>query len=280
MIKYIILLISIILCLSCDKANFSNDKSTKVKNAEINEIQSNYDNKNLNEVKGPDNRKIIWVGEIEMQVKNVDQFTRQLNATIKKNEAFISEMRTTNNSYNIATDITIRVKNENFTKLINDVKSKSGNIDKLEISSDDVTEEYIDIKSRLETKKDVRDRYIKLLKSKTGKISEIIEAEEAIRKITEEIEAKEGRLRYLNDKISFSTLNLRIYQKVDYKPKSNIYKQTFWDKTKDGLENGWEIITGLVLILINIWPIVIITIVVFIKRKWFRKKIFSKKEQK
>ena len=65
-------------------------------------------------------------------------------------------------------------------------------LDKEDITSNDVTAEFVDIESRLKTKKEVRNRYITILKTKTGKVKDIIQAEEAIRKITEEIEVKEG----------------------------------------------------------------------------------------
>ena len=52
------------------------------------------------------------------------------------------------------------------------------------------TEEFVDIESRLKTKREIRDRYIQILRDKTGSISDVLEAEEAIRTITEELKQK------------------------------------------------------------------------------------------
>ncbi len=276
--KNIAFIICTIILLGCNKkAHFNKSDASEAVSIEMNDEQGYSENSNLSQITQPDNRKIIWSGNIEIKVKNVDQTTKEINTLTEKYGAFISEMRMTNTTYEVANTLTIRVKNDNFIKLIDAIKGHADYVKDLKIISNDVTEEYIDIKTRLKTKKEVRDRYIQLLKNKTGKISEVIEAEEAIRKITEEIEAKEGRLRYLNDKISFSTLTLKLFQKVSYRTEPSVYEKTFLDKAKQGLKNGWHIITGLIILLINIWPILIITIIIIWNKKWLRQKLFTKK---
>jgi hypothetical protein len=127
------------------------------------------------------------------------------------------------------------------------------------------------LKAGCKQKKKVRDRYIDLLQNRTGKVSDIIEAEEAIRKITEEIEAQEGRLRYLNDRIKLSTVNLLIFQKVEYQAEPTVFKKSFLDKAQDALSNGWSIFVNLVLALLNIWPLIVLAFVVVWQRKRIRR---------
>ena len=101
----------------------------------------------------------------------------------------------------------------------------------------------------------------------------MIAAEDAIRKITEEIEAKEGRLRYLQDKVSQSTINLEIYQKVDFEKEPETFEKGFFTKAKESLETGWNIITEIFLLLLSIWPILLILAAfLFWRRKWKQRK--------
>ncbi|MCL6219223.1 DUF4349 domain-containing protein [Zunongwangia pacifica] len=220
-----------------------------------------------------DNRKIIWNADLEFQVKDVDESTKDISQLCSKYEAFISHMNLMSSNYQISNHITIRVKNENFNRLINEIKGTSIFISKVEIKSNDVTEEFIDIESRLKTKKEVRERYIDILRKSTGEIKDVIAAEDAIRKITEEIEAKEGRLRYLKDKVSQSTIDLEIYQKVDFKSEPETFEKGFFTKAKESLETGWNIIIEILLLLLSIWPILLIAILVFIwRRQWLKRK--------
>jgi len=224
-----------------------------------------------------DNRKMIWTGSVELKVQSVDETTARINALCKKYNAFVSNMNLNNTSYELSNNLTIRVNSEHFTSLMEDLKGQGEFVKNVSVSSDDVTEQYIDVTSRLKTKKEVRERYIDILKNKTGKISEVLEAEEAIRKITEEIEAKEGQLRYLKDKIKYSTINLRIYEKVTFRDEPDSYEKSFGSKVLQALENGWGIITTLVLVLINIWPLVLIGGIFIWRWKWLRNKQKKKK---
>jgi len=94
-------------------------------------------------------------------------------------------------------------------------------------------------------------------------------AEEKIRVLQEEIEAKEGRLRYLSDQVSWSTINLVLFQKMPVIPNDYIAKNTFFAKAKRGFGNGWAMITDTLLLFINIWPLALVLGAVLVwKRHW------------
>lgn len=221
-------------------------------------------------------RKIIWSADMEFQVKNVDESTKNINKLVKKHRGFVSNMNLNSTHYRISNRIEIRINSEQFNDLINDIKGESIYMKNIEINSEDVTEEFVDIESRLKTKKEVRERYIDILRNKTGDVKDVIAAEEAIRVITEEIEAKEGRLRYLKDKVGFSTITLELFQEVEYEKVPSVYVKPYTEKLADGFGNGWSIITNVLLGLVNIWPIIFIISVLIWKRSWiasmFRKK--------
>lgn len=223
-----------------------------------------------------DNRKMIWTGSVEIKVQSVDETTTKINELCKKYDAFVSNMNLNNTSYELSNNLTIRVNSEHFTSLMEDLKGEGEFVKNVSVSSNDVTEQYIDVTSRLKTKKEVRERYIDILKNKTGKISEVLEAEEAIRKITEEIEAKEGQLRYLEDKIKYSTINLRLYETVTFRDEPDSYEKSFGSKVLQALENGWRIVTTLVLVLINIWPLLLVAGIFIWRWKWLRSKLSRK----
>jgi hypothetical protein len=135
-------------------------------------------------------RKLIWSADLEFQVKNVDASTKSITKMSERFDGFISGMELTNKNYQISNQITVRVPNSNFHALINAMKDESIFLDRANVYSDDVTEEFVDIESRLKTKREIRDRYIQILRDKTGSISDVLEAEEAIRTITEELKQK------------------------------------------------------------------------------------------
>lgn len=266
--RYGLLLIFFISLLSCETDRDSNVESMgEAKEATL------RSNSSVEKPQTPADRKIIWNANLEFQVKDVDEATKDISQLCTKYGAFISHMDLTSSNYEVMNRMTIRVDDASFNKLISDIKGTSTFMRRAEIRSNDVTEEFIDVESRLKTKKEVRERYIDILRNKSGEIKDVIAAEEAIRKITEEIEAKEGRLRYLQNQVSLSTINLEIYQKVDFTAEPETFEKGFFTKVKESLQIGWEIIIEILLLLIKIWPLVLIAIGLLVwRRKWLKSK--------
>jgi hypothetical protein len=200
-------------------------------------------------------RKMIWTGRIDFQVENLEKSTAALSEIARQHNGFVSGMNMYSTNYELSNSIIIRVKSEDFSKLMSAIQSESLFTRTMEVSSNDVTEEFVDISSRLKTKKEVRERYVTILNQKTGDISDVLEAERAIGAITEEIEAIEGRLRYLSDQVNLSTIHLRIYQKVDYIKEPTMYQKSFGDQLMEGLGYGWEALLMVLLVVITLWPI-------------------------
>ncbi len=220
---------------------------------------------------------IIKTANYKFQVENVENSTKSIEKLAQQHQAFIADMNLVTTSSEISNSLIIRVPSKTFEKLIEDLGKEALFTNFKRISAEDVTEEFIDIESRLKTKKEVRDRYVDILKNKAKTVEEVLKAEEQIRILQEEIEAKEGRLKFLQSRVSMSTINLEIYQRVDYKEIPDTYEKPYMIKVKQGLSNGWTIVTTLTIFLINIWPIVIVGLLVYWRRNWIRDKLTTKK---
>ena len=82
------------------------------------------------------------------------------------------------------------------------------------ITSEDVTTEVIDTRSRLEAKKQVRLRYLDLLKQAKN-MEEILSVQSEINGIQEQIESAAGRMEYLQHSSSFSTIHLTLLPGIE-----------------------------------------------------------------
>jgi len=220
-------------------------------------------------------RKVIKTSEFSIKVKEVEESTKRIEALVATHEGFMSSVNMTNSTYRITNQLVIRVPAGRFDDLMNAIEKESIYTNYRRVNAKDVTEEYLDIETRLSTKKQVRDRYVAILRDKAKTVEEVLKAEEAIRVIQEEIESREGRLNYLKNRISLSTINLEIYQEVPYTPDRGS-RTTFWTRLKQSAANGWTLVVNLVLGLITIWPLVLIGGLVIWRRKWIRRKLLGK----
>ena len=218
-------------------------------------------------------RKIIKTANIRFQVRDLKASTNRIEVLTKRHDGLISNMNQTNSNYSIQNYLTIRVPSEQLDTFIASIAKESIFTDYTRIKSQDVTEEYVDVQTRLATKKEVRDRYIEILRSKAKTVEDVLAAEEKIRVIQEEIESAEGRLNYIKNKAKLSTINIELYQEVAYAKTPNLYKKPYLTKLKEGFSNGWHLIQDITIGLVNIWPILLIIGFLFIMRKKIKLKI-------
>ena len=115
--------------------------------------------------------------------------------------------------------------------------------------------EVVDTKSRLETKKEVRERYLDLLRQ-AHSMKDILSIQQEIDGIQEEMDAASGRITYLSHSAAFSTINLKFFQVLnpgaDETPTS---QPTFLHRIKLSFLEGWEYLSTVGLGLLSIWPL-------------------------
>ena len=219
--------------------------------------------------------KIIKKGSVGVQVKDYDKDKHFFEDVIRKYDGYKSNENEKREISRVSNTIEIRLPNQNFDKFIADITTGEGimNVDYKRTSAVDVGEEYTDLSTRIKTKKEVEKRYIEILR-KASKITDILAVEDQIRVIREEIESKEGRMRFLKDRISYSTINLYVYQQLEYNAPL-VDKPTFMGKLANAAKTGWNMILSFLLFLVYIWPIVllgIITIFMYKKKMFIFKK--------
>ncbi len=232
--------------------------------------QSGEENRDQSAGKPEVQRQIIRTGNLRFQVDHVKQSSTRVEEIVARFGGYVSGMTLTNTSYQISNYFQIRVPAGRFDSLMNALEEEAVFVNSRSMNTQDVTEEYLDIETRLKTKKEVRDRYVDILRNKAKTVEEVLKAEEAIRVLQEEIEAREGRLRYLKDQVGMSTIDLEIYEEVTYQPEPKTFRRTFVGRALTGLQNGWEAMLSFFIILINIWPFLLIGAVLI----WQRKRIF------
>ena len=217
-------------------------------------------------------RKLIKTGTIEFETENLNETNARIISSVKKLGGYISNENEYNNNYGqITINLTVRIPSKNFDALLSEVSKGVTHFDNKSINVKDVTEEFIDVQARIKTKKELETRYLQILeKAKT--VKEISEIERELGNLRADIESFEGRLKYLKDQVSFSTLDIRFYELTQVE-KSN----KFGEKFIDGFASGWENLIWFFIGLTNIWPFIILIIVLI----WFiRRRIIARRNRK
>ncbi|EMR03808.1 DUF4349 domain-containing protein [Cesiribacter andamanensis] len=204
-------------------------------------------------------KQIIKTASLVYEVKQLQQAQYTVDSLVKRLGGYISSSNQNNSSQRHELNLSLRIPSARFDALMQALAALPERIDHQSVEARDVTEEYIDLRSRLQTKKKVEKRYQELLQ-KANTVKEILEVEEKLRQLQEEIEAKEGQLRYLTHQVSYSTIHLNMYevQKFEYLPSRSPH---FGQRILGALDGGWQLLLNLVLGLAYLWPLALVVAV-------------------
>ncbi len=196
--------------------------------------------------------KVIKTADISYQVETFNKSRKEILAIVSKSKALVSSENQTNDGSRLTNTMTIRVDAAAFDSLVEALMSEAIYVDHKIINAQDVTEEYVDLTARMKSKKEVEAQYSEILK-KARTINEILEVTEYLRAIREEIESVEGRLKYINDRVAYSTITLTYYEQLDVV--SQQPDRTFGSRMGEAFSWGWNGLVSFFLGIIYLWPL-------------------------
>lgn len=232
---------------SIDKILTDQSKSSEQK-TEPTEISKNAPLQNITPTASID-RKLIRTGNMSIQVANYQKEVQAIRQIASKFNGFVGSENESTNDYSISNTIMIRLPSSNFDNCIVELEKLAKKVDSKSVVLEDVTANYIDQIARLKTKKEVALRYSDILR-KANSVEEILSVEAELRLVQEEIESTEGQLKFLNDQVSYSTIQIFIHQDSEYHGvKKGFFKQVF-----SGIQEGWNILLSIIVALFTAWP--------------------------
>jgi len=212
----------------------------------------------------PTERKLIKEGRIEFQTESIIDTRQHIFQTVEEFNGYVAEDREFSSSGRRSNTLVVRIPAADFDAFLQAATVGVDKFDYRQVDIKDVTEEYLDVQARLKTKKELETRLRELLQ-RASSVSEILEIESQLGELRSEIESIEGRLQYLNNQVSFSTLRMTFYE--------NVPRQTdFSGKFSEGFRNGWDNLIWFFVALVNIWPFLLIAVLLIAGFRFWRQR--------
>lgn len=175
-------------------------------------------------------RKVIYTANLEIEVKSYQETTNTIQTQVEKLQGYIVESTMFEDPENASKhgQITVRIPVEKFSEFIKFVEAGSSKVLESSTSGQDVTEEYVDLDSRLQSKRVVEKRLLAFMEE-AEKTEDLLKISNDLAKVQEEIEEITGRMKYLQNKSDLATVSI-------YMRENNV---TLTGTGKDNL-NTWE----------------------------------------
>lgn len=113
--------------------------------------------------------------------------------------------------------ITIRIPVEKFEETVAQIKQAVELVEAESITGVDVTEEYIDLQSRLKNAQALEISYVSLLE-RSGSIDDLVKVTKQLGEVREDIELLQGRIRYIESRTDFSTIRVEMRERPSVVP--------------------------------------------------------------
>ncbi len=222
-------------------------------------------------------KKIIKTGHISMESKNLAGSRKMLDSLVRGCDGYAASENFNDQGNLISYNLSYRIPAEKFDEFLAIIEKGPDKILSKSINAQDISEQYYDIQTRLENEKQVEKRYLELLK-RANTVRDILDIEEKLGKVRQEIESKEGRLRFLDSQVSYSTLNIYIYQKkqLKYEPAE---RDGFGQRLVRSLHRGWQGFVDVILFFLKLWPLWLVGIGIWQFIAWLRRRSGKNRKQ-
>lgn len=215
-------------------------------------------------------KKIIKNGSLSINVVNLSREKSKVDSLVHRFKAYYDNEQLSNSDYQSQYSLTVRVPVEQFEPFIAAVEQGGGEVNFKNIDARDVTEEFIDLETRLTNKRKYMERYVQLLQQ-ARKVEEILAIQEKIRNIEEEIESVTGRLNYLSNQVGYSTLELMLIQKKEFRFTPG-RRAGFFEKVKESILRGWFGFVDFFYFLLRMWVYLLVAGALIVVWKKFRRR--------
>lgn len=220
--------------------------------------------------------KIIKNATLKVEVKDFKKYNNYVHNAVKQYGAYVAQEEQTLSDEKSETSITIKVPVAQFENMMNALPADDGKVMEKKISTDDVTGEVVDTKSRLEAKKQLRLKYLEFLKQSKS-MEEVLQVQNEVDNIQQQIESAAGRVSVLTQQTAFSTINLSFYQPMEGYNPTNI-TPSFITRVGNAFKTGGSWIGDWLVALMSVWPLMLMAFAVyFVLRKLRPSKVLGQK---
>jgi hypothetical protein len=214
-------------------------------------------------------RLVIKNASVTLEVVNVAEAETAIRQKAEQLGGFVVSVQTYGSGDSMQSTIVFRVPAARFEEALSGVEGLAKKVLSRSVSGDDVTEEYVDLESRLRNLEATRARLLDLL-ARAEKVEDALQVNQALTDVQGQIEQIKGRMQYLKQSAAMSTITAELRP---VPPPPAIIEEDAWQPVRvarEALRGLLEFGQGLVnlAIVLAIWTPVWLPIVLFLRWTW------------
>ncbi len=165
----------------------------------------------------PSSRLIIKSGEFNIVVNNVPEAARKIIKFAEEQGGWVVSSNISKEDEIPTGSVTVRVPVDKFEKTMTYIRGLAVKVEYEKSRGKDVTEEYVDLNSRLRNLEATENQFLEIMK-KAQTIDEILKVQRELSKVRGEIEKTKGRILYLKRSAKMATISVNLALSKDLLP--------------------------------------------------------------
>jgi hypothetical protein len=171
------------------------------------------------------NRKLIRNATVELEVASFDNAVQRITAFANEEHGYVATTDSEKQANGkLRGQIVAKILPENLDRFLQKIRSL-GELKNQTLGTEDVTKAYFDTDARLKNAHVMEQRLIDMLKTKTGKVSDLLQVEKELGRVREEIEKMQGELKYWDSQVQFATVTISLAEKDMEEPAAFLLKE-------------------------------------------------------
>jgi hypothetical protein len=171
------------------------------------------------------NRKLIRNANVELEIVSFDDAVQKITALANEERGYVattSSQKQANGK--LRGEVIVKVLPENLDRFLQKIRGL-GELKNQTLGTEDVTKAYFDTDARLKNARVMEQRLIDMLKTKTGKVSDLLQVEKELGRVREDIEKMQGELKYWDSQVQFATVTISLAEKDMEEPAAFLIKE-------------------------------------------------------
>ena len=157
----------------------------------------------------------IVVGDPKQTVDDITRMAGQMGGYVVS--ANVYTRRSSDGVDMLYGNITVRVPAEKFDEAVEQIGNMAEQIDRKEVTGQDVTEEYVDLESRLKNL-EATEAQLQRIMNEAVSTEDVLTVYQELSQVRGEIEQVKGRMKYLKDSARMSAISVRLTPSEAAKP--------------------------------------------------------------
>lgn len=158
-------------------------------------------------------RMIVRTADVRIVVSDTSKIVEAITKSAEASGGYVSGSNLWREGELLRAKITLRVPADKLTSTLASIRAMAKRVENETVSSEDVSQEYVDLASRLRnleaTETELRE-LLKVARQNSKSATEVLEVHQQVTLIRGQIEQAQGRMRYLSQVTAMSAVNLEV----------------------------------------------------------------------